>query len=77
MPQTAIDRSELKAELRAALALEGKTLGDFAKECEVSRPHFDFVMAGERESPRIDALIEARVLAFRAAVRARGKRVGA
>lgn len=58
-------RSDRKAELRAALALAGKTIGEFATECGVSRTHFDEVMNGERESGRIDALVDATIREFR------------
>lgn len=58
-------RSDKKAELRAALALAGKTIGEFAIECGVSRTHFDEVMSGERASGRIDALVDAAIHDFR------------
>lgn len=65
MAQPNDSRTDRKAELRAALALAGKTIGDFATECGVSRNHFDEVMNGERASGRIDALVDATIHDFR------------
>jgi len=65
MAQADGSRSDMNAELRAALALAGKTIGEFATECGVSRNHFDEVMKGERASGRIDALVNATIHDFR------------
>ena len=65
MAQADDSRSDRKAELRAALALAGKTIGEFATECGVSRNHFDEVMDGGRASGRIDALVDAAIHDFR------------
>lgn len=61
-----------KAELRAALALAGQTMGQFVEECGVSRSHFEEVMVGNRISGRLEELIDAKILDFRAEMKRRG-----
>lgn len=45
--------------LRAALALQGRTQGDFATELGVSGTHLCMVASGQRHSPRVEAAIDA------------------
>lgn len=47
-----------KARLRAALALSGLTMKEWATAHGVSYGHLRFVLLGERESPRLDREIE-------------------
>ena len=64
---------EKKAELRAALALAGETMGQFVEACGVSRSHFEEVMAGKRISGRLEDLIDAKIFEFRAEMKRRGR----
>jgi transcriptional regulator with XRE-family HTH domain len=52
--------------LRAALAMAGGTVAEFAAELGVSHSHLNYVLRGLRASPRIEAAIEKRIRAVKA-----------
>ena len=51
---------------RAALAMAGQTVAEFAAELGVSHSHLNYVLRGLRASPRIEAAIEKRIRAAKA-----------
>lgn len=53
-----------KKRFRAALALAGKSGSQFATELGVSSTHVYLVLVGQRESPRIDAAIDALIAKY-------------
>lgn len=48
-----------KAQFRAALAVAGKTAQEWAADHGVTVTHLNYVLAGERESPRLNAALDA------------------
>lgn len=74
MAKGASERAQVRAELRAALALRRETIGHFAAQCGVTRTHFDMVLRGTRESMRVDRLIAARIQEFRDEMKQRARK---